>query len=338
MSRVSTFAFALLMALPVAAWSHEKGATIAFISPDAILARNLHGVLVAELAQELAEHHLNLEFVPISDDLTVAEREVSQAVAKGPRIIIATTEWVAKAAARETRTIPILSAFHMDPRSGHAIESLSRPGRNVTGFTYYSPVVQKQFELLRRLAPNARRVGVVDDGEFLRRRILPESMEAFEKRVGVRIISFAGRTPEELLARLRDPSRKEVDAWMVSISTAAIVAAKDVVQALNESGKPALYARTAFVELGGLASLQEVISEPMKIFAQMIRLVLAGTDPSVIPIQGPSAFEFALNVATAKRQGIAIPKGLLVRANRIFGDGAEARKEAIGMPVRAPKQ
>jgi len=312
---------ALLLAITNGAWAHGW---VAFIAPDIPRGRFLHDEFARLAAKDLEAHGLELRFVPVANvpDGPGVEEPVLRAIAGNPAMILAANEQSAAYAARHTRTIPVIFGSASHPIRGGLVESMSRPGRNLTGFTFDVEIERKQLELLKEIAPRARVVGVLNDGTWFPRRVPEEQIARLEQEAGLKLRILTGADTGDM-ARLVDSAEgRGVDAWLVPVHNLTGSAPEAVVKAVNATRKPAVYGRTFFVEAGGLASYQEVIDQPMAIWLEMFRMILRGTSPGDIPVRRPKDFVLAVNLDEARRSGIPLSATLLRRADRVIGGGA----------------
>ncbi len=292
---------------------------IAFIAPDFPQSRSLFGELKARAAADLKTRDLELRFVPLPPDLREAIGDPIAAALDGkPMMVIAPAEEIAITARRLSGSrIPIIFSTRSDPVRSGLVKSLSRPGGNVTGISYDVEIERKQLELLRQIAPGARLVGVLADEIWSTENVSPLVAVRYEKEFGLRLRIFSASTPEDAVRLTRTPEAGEVDAWLIPITNHNGRARNEVVAAIRDTNKPAIYGRTFFVDGGGLASYQEVIRQPMAIFHEMMRAILKGKPAGDIPVRRPRDFELALNPSEAERLGIKLPPALLRRADRI---------------------
>lgn len=322
-SRVrSLFLLSLLWCSP--SWS---AGWVAFIAPDIDQGRALFEEFRRLAAPDLEAHQLELRFVAVENvpDGPGIEGPVAKAVRQGPRVVLAAAERVATHAKRHTSSIPIIFGSATNPVRAGLVSSLARPGANVTGFTSDIEIERKQLELLKEVAPRARRVGVLNDGTWYTSRVGPEQVAAYERELGLALRIFTGTTPEDMARIVLGAGAREVDAWLVPVHNLTGIARDEVVRAINTVNKPAVYGRTFFVEAGGLMSYQEVIPRPMAIWAEMFRMILGGTPPGDIPVRMPRDFVLAVNVAQAQRAGMPFPPALLRRADKVVGMAAPTR-------------
>jgi putative ABC transport system substrate-binding protein len=254
-----------------------------------------------------------------------AARIISAALRDRPALVIATSSESAAIAREATADVPIVFGSHQDPVRLGLVRSLADPGANLTGFTYFSPIDLKRLELLREIAPGARRLGIVidhwwmddtDGGTILR---AAKADLGFEGRV------FLMERVEDL-RQLQTPAAREVDAWYVPMTTLPFEHPAELVRALASLRKPVVFPFAKFAQAGGLAAYQpsQSIDEALDLFARLAGLVLDGVPPGTIPIERPKSFELWLNAAEARRLGTPFPDALLKRADRVIDETALA--------------
>jgi putative ABC transport system substrate-binding protein len=237
-----------------------------------------------------------------------------------PAAVIAPNSEIAALAKSLTSEVPIIFASHQDPIRVGLIDSLARPGKNLTGFTFFVPVDLKRLELLRQVAPHARKLGIVIDRWWLEESNGKEVALAARKEFGFDSTFFPAETLEELKVQLSSPRAREMDAWYVPYTALPYYEPGLLVRLLNALDRPVMFPATLFVEKGGLASYepQMTLAETASLWSTMIGLVLDGVPPGEIPIERPKSFELALNVEAARRLGLAIPANLIKRADKVF--------------------
>lgn len=303
----------MLLALAAAGW-------IAFICPDFPQARTLFAEYEARMAPELKARDLQVRFVPVPDGSAPHEAQVAQALAARPALIVAPAHGVAITAKRLAQErVPVIFATRTDPVRTGLADAMARPGGNTTGISYDVDIAHKQLELLRQLAPEARTVGVLADDIWMNEEMGAERLARLEREARLQLRVFTAKSPEDMV---RIPASEEagaVDAWLVPITNYSGRGRDAVVVALRQSGKPAVYGRSFFVDAGGLASYHEVIAQPMAILADLSRQVLGGRPAGDIPVHRPREFELALNMEAARELGIVFPASLLKKAHRVVG-------------------
>ena len=315
----------------LSAWAPSlASAWVAFIAPDFQQTRALHAELQKKAGSEPALRGVEIRFVavPHTTDRAQLRPPIAEALAHAPHAVVAAADSVAFVAMEITTTIPILFATAYDPVRTGLAQSLARPGRNLTGFTSFSEIEAKQLELLRELVPKAALVGILDDGAWFGTRFTREHLEQFERSSGLQLRVFTGSTPEDMPRLVRSAEGRRVDAWLVPIHNLTGLSRDELVRAVHEMRKPAVYGRSFFVERGGLASYQEVLDPPTTIWRDMLALVLAGFPAGEIPVRRAREFSLAINLDEARHLGLTPSRSVLRRANKVVSaaDTGQAHK------------
>jgi putative ABC transport system substrate-binding protein len=237
-----------------------------------------------------------------------------------PAAIIATNSDIAAIAKSLTTEVPVIFACHQDPIRLGLIDSLAHPGGNLTGFTYFVPVDAKRLELLRQLAPGARKVGILIDRWWMEESGGKDAVLRARSSLGFEPHLFEAESLEDLHKALATPEAREMDAWYIPSTVLAFYQPVPMVAAFAALRKPAMFPSTQFVEQGALVSYQQLLTlvDSAQLFATMIGLVLDGLPPGEIPIERPKSFELAVNVAEARRLGLTVSPNLIKRADRVF--------------------
>jgi putative tryptophan/tyrosine transport system substrate-binding protein len=219
-----------------------------------------------------------------------------------------------------TKTIPIVMVgLSADPVHAGLVESLARPGGNVTGLTNPSPELGgKQLELLKETIPRASRVAV------LRNPASPASTPQ------LREIEVAGRSLGVQLHIVEAQGRNDFDkafgamkkdgAQVLNVLASAIftVHRTHLVELASKARLPAIYPHTEFVNAGGLMSYGADRSEMWRRAAVLVDKILKGAKPADLPVEQPMKFEFIINLKTAKQIGLTIPQSVLFRADKVI--------------------
>jgi ABC-type uncharacterized transport system substrate-binding protein len=217
-----------------------------------------------------------------------------------------------------TATIPIVMSESGDAVATGLVESLARPGGNVTGMTFFSPeLTAKRLELLKELLPRLAQVGYLanPDNRATSRQIA--MMDKTAALLKVRVQLFGAR------------SRDEFDAAFAAIAKAriqAILVAEDVVFSNNYGMVAELTARhrlpsiggKLFGDGGGVIGYGVNYLDLYRRTAYFVDRILKGTKPADLPVEQPTKFELVINMKTAKALGITIPQSILVRADRVI--------------------
>ena len=203
-----------------------------------------------------------------------------------------------------------------DPVVG-LVESLARPGGNVTGLTTLSRELGgKRLELLKEAVPKVARVAVLyDPGAVLE---VKEVLPAAARGLGLTIRSWEVRNAcgfEKVFAAL---SKEGPDGLYVTTGSLITANQKRIVGLTLKSRLPSVYGRREFVDAGGLMSYHADLADNYRRAATYVDKILKGAKPADLPIERPTKFELVINLKTAKQIGLTIPQKVLARADRVI--------------------
>lgn len=224
------------------------------------------------------------------------------------------------AAKRASGTIPIvIGAAAIDLVRQGLVESLARPGGNVTGFLISTgaELDGKRLELLREALPSLARVAVVWNPRNDANPHKLASLEAPAQALGVQLKSVQARDVPEIERALGAASRRRVDAMLV-LADAYFWSQRDRIVALAARQRlPAMYAELEFGESGGLMAYGPSVAHNFRRAAGYVDRILKGAKPGDLPIEQPATLELMINLKAARALGLNIPQSLLVRAAHI---------------------
>lgn len=224
------------------------------------------------------------------------------------------------AAKNATKTIPIVAlTLGVDPVAAGIVESLARPGNNITGFVSRSvDLAGKRLELLKETIPTVSRVAVLWSPKEPSAPQQWKESEAVAKKLGIRLHSMEVSSPNKFPSAFEAAVKARSTALSVTQSTFINSYQKQINDLVLKHRLPAIYTREDFVDNGGLMSYGADQNEAYKRVATMVDKVLKGLKPADIPVERPTKFELVINLRTAKRIGRTIPPNLLVRADRVI--------------------
>ena len=237
-------------------------------------------------------------------------------------VILVAGDVAVQAAKKATKTIPIVMiGSGSDPVEAGYVESLSRPGANVTGITnLYRELGGKRLELFKEAIPKLARVAVLynpaNRGTVQEvKQILP--VEARKLKIALQpweVRDTAGF--ETVFATL---SKQRPDGLYVPAGGSLINGNLDRIGSLAlKSRLPSMYYNSIAVETGGLMSYGADIAESYRRVAYFVDKILKGAKPGDLPVEQPTKFEFVINLKTAKQIGLTIPQSLLYRADKVI--------------------
>ena len=257
--------------------------------------------------------------------------EYRHADGKRNRLVTAATELVQRhvdlivtgstpgveAAKNATTTIPIIFATIGDPVRSGLVESLARPGGNITGLTIFSPEMGgKRLELLKEAFPKIRRVA------FFWSTMNPgfsfAEAEAAGKPLGVEVQSVQLRDVEDIESAFKKVRKKGSQAFTTAPDPVMRLRQRKLLDFAEKNRLPAMYGQLDFVDAGGLMSYAPNTIDLYRRAATYVDKILKGSKPADLPIEQPKKFEFIINLNSAKQIDVTIPPNVLARADRVI--------------------
>ena len=212
-----------------------------------------------------------------------------------------------RAAKRATQSIPIVMVTTVDPVESGLVNSLARPGGNITGLTRLTRELSgKRLELLKEAVPSISRVGILDASTVLLR-TSPE-FEAAARELKVSIIALAVSGPKPDLEGAFQKGAKAGVNGIVTIRDAVTASyVKQIADLAIKYHLPSMNEDSPYVEAGGLMSYATNDAAQFRRAAYYVDRILKGTKPADLPVEQPTKFEFVINLKTAKQIGVTIP-------------------------------
>jgi putative ABC transport system substrate-binding protein len=235
-------------------------------------------------------------------------------------VIVTGNMTAVRAAKQKTDTIPIVMVTNADPVATKLIDSLARPGRNITGITNLNrDLSAKRLELLKELVPNASRVAVLWDDTNEGSAIGFQEYKTAALPLALEIQSLPVRGPEPDFDRAFEAAAKARTHALIPIRSAIILRHRNRITQLASSKRlPSIHDGVSDVETGGLASYSSNDADLFKRAATYVDKILKGAKPADLPVEQPTKFELVINLKTAKQIGLTIPPNVLARADRVI--------------------
>jgi putative tryptophan/tyrosine transport system substrate-binding protein len=243
----------------------------------------------------------------------------AELVALAPEVILASGGSVAGPLLQATRTVPVVFTLTPDPVGAGFVTSLARPGGNATGFTSYEYSLSgKWLDLLKEIAPGVKRVAVLRDpaisagiGQF-------GAIQTAAPSFAVELTPINVHDAAEI-ERAVTAFAGSGNGGMIVTTSAAVLARRDLIIALAARHKlPAVYYARFLVTGGGLASYGPDYVEQYRRAAGYVDRILKGEKPADLPVEAPTKYELAINLATARALGLNVPPTLLARATDVI--------------------
>jgi putative ABC transport system substrate-binding protein len=228
-------------------------------------------------------------------------------------VIVTASDPAVRAAKKATSTIPIVFAAVSDPVPS-LVESLARPGQNVTGLSIQGPELDgKRLELLKEAVPKTSRVAVLAYPAYP-----PREREIAAQALRLQMVWLPVRELGDFEAAFETARKENVDALLTSPSALINTVRERVVEFAAKNRLPAMYAGPEFVELGGLMSYAPSYTDSFRRAATYVDKVLKGAKPADLPVEQATKFELVINLKTAKTLGLTIQPSLLLRADQVI--------------------
>jgi ABC-type uncharacterized transport system substrate-binding protein len=226
-----------------------------------------------------------------------------------------------RAAKQTTKTIPIVMVVPTDPVATGLVDSLARPGGNVTGLTRMTRELSgKRLELLQEVIPRLSRVGVIWDNAnepSLATSMKEHEIAARALKIPIQSLEVRGSNPN-FEGVFRDATNGHVNALIAAMTPVLVHYAKKIADLAIKNRLPLMVERGEFVETGGLMSYSANDTEIFRRAATYVDKILKGAKPADLPVEQPMKFELVINLKTAKQIGLTIPQSVLYRADKVI--------------------
>ena len=225
-----------------------------------------------------------------------------------------------RAAKQATKKIPIVMVAQVDPVATGLIDSLARPGGNITGLTRLTRELSgKRLELLKEAVPMISRVGVLLSADS---RTAGDSSKDYESagrvlKIPLQMLEVRGPNPD-FEAAFQTAVKGRVNALITVTGAVLISQPKKIADLATKNRLPSMNEISQYVEAGGLMSYAANDAEGFRRAAWYVDKILKGANPADLPVEQPKKFEFVVNLKTAKQIGLTIPPNVLARADRVI--------------------
>jgi len=234
-------------------------------------------------------------------------------------VIVAATPPAALAAQKATRAIPIVIVAGGDPVALGLVESLARPGGNVTGLSQMAfELVGKRLELLKEIVPKLSRVAVLWNPQNPASTLSWQELQLPARQLGIQLHSLEVRSPSDLDQAFEDATRARAGALFVIQDPVVNTNLGRIAGLAAKSRLPSIFQWSDFADAGGLAAYGPDRADLFRRAAAYVDKILKGAKPGDLPIERPTKFEFVINLKTARALGLTIPQSVLLHADRVI--------------------
>ena len=222
-----------------------------------------------------------------------------------------------RAAKDATRAVPIpvVMATSGDAVQEGLVESLARPGGNMTGLSVLNRELSgKRLEVLREAVPGLRRIGALFNGTNPAMPPQFQEVQATADRLGLQAVSLNAAIPAGIESAFAEAAKARVGAVMVLSDSSTIGNRADIASTALKHRLPTMFSNRDYLGAGGLMSYGPNLADNFRQAAVFVDKILKGGNPAVIPVEQPTKFELVVNLKTARALGLKLPESLLVRA------------------------
>ena len=225
-----------------------------------------------------------------------------------------------RAAKQATKSIPIVMLASIDPVGNGIVESLARPGGNITGLALLTRELSaKRVELLKEVIPGISRVAILWDAAAPGPALAFKEYEAAAQAFKLRLLSLEVRDPNPDFKGAFHAAAKSRAGALIVVSDPLIIKNRKQIVGLAAKNRLALmYETSRFVEDGGLVSYSASDLDQWSRAAVFVDKILKGRKPADLPVEQPMKFEFVINLKTAKQLGLTIPQWTLMKADKVI--------------------
>jgi len=218
-----------------------------------------------------------------------------------------------------TTTIPIVMASVADPVGSRFVDSLARPGGNITGLTNIAPELSgKWLELLKETVPNLSRVAMLWNPDGPISAIAWKESQVPARALGLQLYSMEARSANDFDQAFEKAAKAGVGALAIGPNAEVSRNLKRVADLAIKRRLPSIYGLVEFVEFGGLMAYGPDRSDLFRRAAAYVDKILKGRKPAELPVERPTKFEMLINLKTAKQIGLTVPASVLLRADKVM--------------------
>ena len=283
------------------------------------------GPFVEALRQGMREHgyvdgkHFVVEYRGAEGRPARVPELIAELVQAKVDVLVTPFQIAILAAKQATDTIPIVMVTYIDPVANGIIDSLAKPGGNITGiFTLTRDLSAKRLEFLKDLVPKLARVGILVDAGDPVAAAGYRDYEAPARALQIELRSLEVREPADLAAAIKAALEWRAEALIIVTSVVLFAHRKAVVDLALKSRLPAVYQGSDWVAAGGLMSYSADDLAVFRRAAYYIDRILKGAKPGDLPVEQPTKFQLVINQKTARALGLIIPSALLTFADEVI--------------------
>ena len=261
-----------------------------------------------------------IEYQDAKGRLDLMPALVDELVQQKVDVIVAANNVVIRAAKKATKTIPIVMRSSVDPVIAGYVDSLARPGGNITGLTTLGrDLSAKRVELLKEIFPQMSRIAVLWDADGPGPKVAFKEYQAAAQAFHLHVQSLEVRGPKpDFEKAFQGVQKARADALIIVSNPLIIQHRAQLLELARKYRLPSMNENFQYVEAGGLLSYATNNADTFRRTAVYVDKILKGAKPADLPVEQPTKFEFIINLKAAKQIGLTIPPNVLARADRVI--------------------
>jgi putative ABC transport system substrate-binding protein len=242
----------------------------------------------------------------------------AELIAAGVSVILATSQPSIVAAARVTRTVPVIGRMNDDPVANGMAHSLARPGGNITGiYALTEEMNPKRLSLLKEAVPSVRRVGVLLRRDWPNAKRAWTVAESAARQLELQLVALDARRADDLVADIDKAAAEHLGGLVTFRNPTVVTYLKLIAEQCRKRRLPTVFDAREYVDAGGLMSYGPNIDAIYTQLASYAAKLLSGTKAGDLPIEEPTTIELVINKRTADAIGVALPPSLIARADKV---------------------
>jgi putative ABC transport system substrate-binding protein len=297
-------------------------ARVGFLSPRPITDDSPNGApLIRGLAQRgyIQGRNLGIERRVAEGHAERMPRLLEELIAARVEVIIALSYPAALACRRSPVPIPVVAASTGDPVRTGLVESLARPGGNITGISdVAAELAPRRLALLKEAAPDLHRVAMLWNAADLGMELRYQATAEAARTLGIAVQPVGVREPEEFAAAFAAMTREPPDGIVVVSDSLTNLNRRRIFEFASARRLPVIYEDAPLVRDGGLMSYGPDYNESFDRVAALVVQILDGKSPADLPFERPTRFRLTINLTAARAIGLTIPPTLLALADEVI--------------------
>ena len=234
-------------------------------------------------------------------------------------VIFATSSTEVEAARQATTTIPIVFSAHADPVGIGHVESLARPGGNITGLSMLlTDLAVKELEILKEALPHVERIGVLWNPMTPSHPPAMRAVETTGKSLGLQLVTLPARAVDDLEGVFLTMTQESVGGFLALGSPLFQIQRVRLADQALKHRLPSMFGQKEIVQAGGLMSYAADLNDLTQQAGAYIGKILHGAKPADLPVEQASKYQLVINLKTAKELGVTIPPTFLARADEVI--------------------